>query len=288
MLKRLAALTVSVLLPLSPLSSAAQNPGGGPGYVIGYINGLSTDPIGAQDGLDALSAVYGTQYNNQPVSYTLFYTPTDGLTQDVINAFAQRVASSPGLTDRWELIWDTLDGGGAISDLAIAENPSLNSLVSDLKTTFLNGVSSNVKNLNSNKEFQPAVDQFASALTTSASSSTLTITSRVVRLPLPPGRIPLSIPSPTRYGSDRYAADRTQISKPASAICQRYGRASSASSRRLRLRSRPATLAENSSISSDATPRQRSAGATVLKRAPLPRCARTPGRGARDRDRSTS
>src|ERR1700688_1757752 len=160
MLKRLAALTVSVLLPLSPLSSAAQNPSGGPGYVIGYINGLSTDPIGAQDGLDALSAVYGTQYNNQPVSYTLFYTPTDGLTQDVINAFAQRVASSPGLTDRWELIWDTLDGGGAISDLAIAENPSLSGLVSDLKTTFLNDVSSNVKNLNSNKEFQPAVDQF--------------------------------------------------------------------------------------------------------------------------------
>jgi hypothetical protein len=167
MLKRLAALAVSVLLPLSPLSSAAQNPSGGPGYVIGYINGLSTDPIGAQDGVDALSAIYGTQYNNQPVSYTLFYAPTDGLMQDVVNAFAQRVASSPGLTDRWELIWDTLDGGGgAISDLAIAENPSLNSLVSDLKTTFLNGVSSNVKNLNSNKEFQPAVDQFASALTT--------------------------------------------------------------------------------------------------------------------------
>ena len=167
MLKRLAALAVSVLLPLSPLSSAAQNPSGGQGYVIGYINGLSTDPIGAQDGVDALSAIYGTQYNNQPVSYTLFYAPTDGLMQDVVNAFAQRVASSPGLTDRWELIWDTLDGGGgAISDLAIAENPSLNSLVSDLKTTFLNGVSSDVKNLNSNKEFQPAVDQFASAMTT--------------------------------------------------------------------------------------------------------------------------
>jgi hypothetical protein len=166
MLKRLAALTVSVLLPLSSLSSAAQNPGGGAGYVICYINGLSTDPIGAQDGLDALSALYGAQYNNQPVSYTLFYTPTDGLTQDVVNAFAQRVQSSPGLTDRWELIWDTLDGGGAISDLAIAENPSLSGLVSDLKTTFLNGVSSSVKNLASNKEFQPAVDQFASVLTT--------------------------------------------------------------------------------------------------------------------------
>jgi hypothetical protein len=167
MLKRLAALAVSVLVPLSPLSSAAQIPSGGPGYVIGYINGLSTDPIGAQDGVDALSAIYGTQYNSQPVSYTLFYAPTDGLMQDVVNAFAQRVASSPGLTDRWELIWDTLDGGGgAISDLAIAENPSLNSLVSDLKTTFLNGVSSNMKNLNSNKEFQTAVDQFASALTT--------------------------------------------------------------------------------------------------------------------------
>jgi hypothetical protein len=167
MLKRLAALTVSVLLPLSPLSSAAQAPGGAPGYVIGYINGLSTDPIGAHDGVDALSAIYGAQYNNQPVSYTLFYTPTDGLMQDVINAFAQRVQSSPGLTDRWELIWDTLDGGGgAISDLAIAENPSLSGLVSDLKTTFLNDVSSNVKNVNSNKEFQPAVDQFASTLTT--------------------------------------------------------------------------------------------------------------------------
>jgi hypothetical protein len=167
MLKRLAALTVSVLLPLSPLSSAAQTPGGGPGYVIGYMNGLSTDPIGAQDGLDALSVIYAAQYSNQPVSYTLFYAPTDGLMQDVVNAFAQRVESSPGLTDRWELIWDTLDGGGgAISDLAIAENPSLNSLVSDLKTTFLNGLSINVKNLNSNKEFQPAVDQFASALTT--------------------------------------------------------------------------------------------------------------------------
>ena len=168
MLKRLAAITVAVLLPLSPHSSAAQNPAGGAEYVIGYINGLSTDPIGAQDGLDALSALYSAQYNNQPVSYTLFYTPTDGLTQDVVNAFAQRVQSSPGLTNRWELIWDTLDGGGgAISDLAISENPSLTGLVSDLKTTFLNGVSSNMKNLTSNKEFQPAVDQFASVLTTS-------------------------------------------------------------------------------------------------------------------------
>ena len=167
MLKRLAALALSISLPLSPLSSAAQNPDTSPGYVIVYINGLSTDPIGAQDGVDVLSANYGTQYNKQPVSYTLFYPPTDGLMQDVVNAFAQRVKSSPGLTDRWELIWDTLDGGGgAISDLAIAENPSLNSLVSDLKTTFLNGVSSNVKNVNANKEFQPAVDQFASALTT--------------------------------------------------------------------------------------------------------------------------
>jgi hypothetical protein len=166
MLKRLAALTVSVLLPLSPLPSTAQNPSGAPGYAIVYINGLSTDPIGAQDGLDALSAVYGTQYSNQPVTYTLFYTPTDGLTQDVVNAFALRVASSPGLTDRWELVWDTLDGGGTISDLAIAENPSLSGLVSDLKTTFLNDVSSNVKSLNSNKEFQPAVNQFAGALTT--------------------------------------------------------------------------------------------------------------------------
>jgi hypothetical protein len=167
MLKRLAALTVSVLVPFSPLPSAAQTAGGGAGYVIAYVNGLSTDPVGAQDGVDALSAVYGAQYNNQPVSYTLFYAPTDGLMQDVINAFAQRVKSSPGLTDRWELIWDTLDGGGgAISDLAIAENPSLNSLVGDLKATFLNGVSSNVKSLNSNNEFQPAVDQFTSALTT--------------------------------------------------------------------------------------------------------------------------
>ena len=154
MLKRLAALTVSVLLSLSALSSAAQTPGGEPGYVIVYINGLSTDPIGAQDGVDALSAIFGAQYNNQPVSYTLLYPPTDGLMQDVVNAFAQRVQSSPGLTDRWELIWDTLDGGGgAISDFAVAENPSLSGLVSDLKTTFLNGVSSNVKNLNSNKEF---------------------------------------------------------------------------------------------------------------------------------------
>jgi len=167
MLKRLAALTVSVLVPFSPLPSAAQTAGGGPGYVIAYVNGLSTDPVGAQDGVDALSAVYGAQYNNQPVSYTLFYAPTDGLMQDVVNAFAQRVKSSPGLTDRWELIWDTLDGGGgAISDLAIAENPSLNSLVGDLKAAFLNGVSSNVKSLNSNNEFQPAVDQFTSALTT--------------------------------------------------------------------------------------------------------------------------
>jgi hypothetical protein len=167
MLKRLAALTVCVLLPLSPLPSVAQTPGGASGYVIVYINGLSTDPIGAQDGLDALSAIYAAQYNNQPVSYTLFYTPTDGLTQDVINAFAQRVQSTPGLTDRWELIWDTLDGGGGgISDLAIAENPSLSSLVSDLKTTFLNDVSSNVKNLSANKEFQPAVDQFTTTLTT--------------------------------------------------------------------------------------------------------------------------
>jgi hypothetical protein len=167
MLKRLAALMAFVLLPFSTLPSAAQTPAGGSGYVIGYINGVSTDPIAAQDGLNAVSAIYGAQYSNHPISYTLFYPPTDGMIQDVVNAFAQRVQTSPGLTDRWELVWDILDGGGgAISDLAIAENPSLNSLVSDLKSLFLSDVSSNVKNITSNKEFQPAVDQFVSALTT--------------------------------------------------------------------------------------------------------------------------
>jgi hypothetical protein len=33
--------------------------------------------------LDALSAIYAVQPNNQPVSYTLFYTPTAGLMQDI-------------------------------------------------------------------------------------------------------------------------------------------------------------------------------------------------------------
>ena len=96
MLKRLVALTSSVLLTLSPLSSAAQNSGTEPGYAIAYINGLSTDPIGAQDGVDAVSAVHGVQYNSQPVSYTLFCTPTDGLMQDVINSSRNECSRHPG------------------------------------------------------------------------------------------------------------------------------------------------------------------------------------------------
>jgi hypothetical protein len=68
MLKRLAALTVSVLLPLSPLSSVAQ------------------------DGVDTLSAIYGAQYSNRPATYTPFYPPTDGLMQDV-----KRVCAKSGV-----------------------------------------------------------------------------------------------------------------------------------------------------------------------------------------------
>ena len=167
MLNRLVAVTVSALLPLSSLAQQPANPCGGPGYVIGYFNGLSTDPIGAQDGLDAIRAIYGSQYNNQPVGYALFYLPTDGLIQDVANAFAQRLQSSPGMTDRWELIWDTLDdGGSSITDLAVAENPSLGSFISDLKSAFLKSEASEIKALPSSTPFQPTVNQFSSVLTT--------------------------------------------------------------------------------------------------------------------------
>lgn len=167
MFRRCIALIVSVALPFSCLAQQPAKTCGGPGYLLAYINGLSTDPIGAQDGLDAISAVYGSQYNQQPISYALFYTPTDGLMQDVANAFAQRLQSSPGTTDRWELLWDVLDnGGGTITDLAVAENPNLSTLVSDLKSSVLSTQANQLKALTSSSNIQPTVNQFASAFTT--------------------------------------------------------------------------------------------------------------------------
>src|SRR5260370_28053092 len=112
MLNRLVALTVSALLPLPSLAQQQPvNTCGGPGYVIGYFNGFSTDPIRAQDGLAAIRAIYGSQYNNQPIGYALFYIPTDALVQHHAHSFAHSVQPSPGILDRSDHTWETSPDG---------------------------------------------------------------------------------------------------------------------------------------------------------------------------------
>jgi hypothetical protein len=76
--------------------------------VVGYFNGVNNTFAVAQSSLERLrTRVIGTEYRKQPVSYQLFYNPTQGLERDLAETFKQKEIETPEIQGRWELFWDT-------------------------------------------------------------------------------------------------------------------------------------------------------------------------------------
>ena len=84
------------------------------GYVLGFFNGVWNDEAGALNGLQALKAVVGPTWKNEPVAPELFYNHTgaavgSNFLQDIAEVFIQRareIDASGSLEQRIELVWE--------------------------------------------------------------------------------------------------------------------------------------------------------------------------------------
>jgi len=97
------------------------------GYSVEYFNGTWETAFDAQQDLEALARLYGNTYEDEPVTYDLFYNQTgvgrDGAVQfeDLLDSFKQHAAEADGLiAARWELFWEILHGATSGDDSSTA------------------------------------------------------------------------------------------------------------------------------------------------------------------------
>lgn len=163
--RTLACLLMLCLIP-AMVQAQAPSPCSSPGYAIGYFNGVKNTRAGAGQSRDRLKLIYGSQYNNQPVKYYLFYNPTDGLLADLAEAFKQKEAENPDLQGRWELIWDVLRGQGSLIDRFVHDFPSFDLFAFDaLRETAVDLSRDYVDKLVTEADFQSIVDGFVETMT---------------------------------------------------------------------------------------------------------------------------
>ncbi|MEO6603934.1 MAG: hypothetical protein ABIQ16_28885 [Polyangiaceae bacterium] len=139
----LGCLALAAFAPRAASAQALCQPGG---YAIGFFNGAFSTQDGAQRNLDALKLLYGNTYNEQPVTYDLFYNPTGGWFEDVAELFQQSAKENGGFfSDRWEYFWDLLRGAedDSVTDSWAIANSGPNGWLSALADeAFKRGVSS--------------------------------------------------------------------------------------------------------------------------------------------------
>jgi hypothetical protein len=167
MIKRLLALILVLSAVASTQAQQAPSPCSGAGYVVAFFNGMSTTFSAAiSEDMAPLQAIYKDQFNNEPVSYYTFYNPTDGFLKDLAESYAQKQQESPEIANRWELLWDLVEGSTDIITLFLTENPTAATVVNTLKNLALNEAKVQAQTLISQANFQPVVNQFASTMTT--------------------------------------------------------------------------------------------------------------------------
>lgn len=126
----------SSLLPLNgytqvtdPASACAS------GYKIGYINGVWTSLIQANQNVEELQQRIGNTYNGQSLEVKLLYNQTGGnySLQDLVETFAQRaneLDATGALSQRWDVFWELTEGDSATSILLDFFAPGLRDKVS--------------------------------------------------------------------------------------------------------------------------------------------------------------
>jgi hypothetical protein len=133
--------TMAVLLLLSaaPVNAQADySVCSSSGVAFGFFNGVRTTTAQAQASLEALALTYGANTpNGQKITYYLFYNSTANA-QDFLETFEQRVVEQQKILDgRYEFFWESLQGGGPLTDRIGQVVPSVAGTIFDYATTYL-------------------------------------------------------------------------------------------------------------------------------------------------------
>ena len=78
------------------------------GYSVFFGNGIRTEPIGAQAAARRVRSMLGSEYDGEPMSYSVSYNPSEGVLGDLLEAFAQKREEDPTLT--WQLFFRWVSG----------------------------------------------------------------------------------------------------------------------------------------------------------------------------------
>ncbi len=129
---------LALLLNLSWTTANAQETCERTGIEFGFFNGVKTLEEDAQDVINFfLPRLYGhTTPDGQPISYTLYYNDTEGWA-DFVETFEQRLQEHNGvLSQRFELFFSSLQGGGSWWTHITETVPALGDVLSGIVQTF--------------------------------------------------------------------------------------------------------------------------------------------------------
>jgi len=137
-IRNIAAMAISLLLSLSWMDANAQETCERTGIEFGFFNGVKTTRFQARDVVEEfLPEQYGlTTPDGQPISYTLYYNDTEGWA-DFVETFEQRLQEHNGvLSQRFELFFSSLQGGGSWWSHITETVPALGDVLSGIVQTF--------------------------------------------------------------------------------------------------------------------------------------------------------
>jgi len=101
--------------------------------VIGFFNGVNTTEKQTQKNVKYLKDSFADI--KKPIQYEYFYNYTDGLVNDNLEVFEQRMAEQPLLHNHYELLFDIMDEGGPIISSTIKDIPAAAGAIASLIET---------------------------------------------------------------------------------------------------------------------------------------------------------
>jgi hypothetical protein len=134
----IAAMAAALLICTSWTNAHAQETCERAGIEFGFFNGVQTIFDDAQEVVDRfLPEQYGrTTPDGQPISYTLYYNDTEGWA-DFVETFEQRLQEHNGvLSQRFELFFSSLQGGGSWWTHITETVPALGNVLTGIGQTF--------------------------------------------------------------------------------------------------------------------------------------------------------
>jgi hypothetical protein len=148
--RRLLLVLISTSLIFQPAAFAQQAPAQNDlcpvlgGAVVPFFNGVLTTFPEAREGAAYLRSMFETTLpSGETVRYEAFYNWSNGF-EDFVETFEQRMQEQEILlSDRFELLWEAVRGGGSITDTLVQAFPRIKDVISGLK----DGLRANAVNL---------------------------------------------------------------------------------------------------------------------------------------------